>query len=56
LGDAASIPTSKAGSVAHFAVDCWSENFLRYIDGLELMPTFDGTPTALSNPVLAKGY
>lgn len=42
LGDAAAIPTSKAGSVAHFAVDCWSENFLRYIDGLEMLPTFDG--------------
>ncbi len=42
LGDAAAIPTSKAGSVAHYAVDCWSENFLRYIDGLELLPTFDG--------------
>ena len=42
LGDAAAIPTSKAGSVAHFAVNCWSENFLRYIDGLEMLPTFDG--------------
>ncbi len=42
LGDAAAIPTSKAGSVAHFAVDCFAENFLRYIDGLEMQPTFDG--------------
>jgi sulfide:quinone oxidoreductase len=42
LGDAAGIPTSKAGSVAHFAVDVFAENFLRYTDGLELLPTFDG--------------
>jgi sulfide:quinone oxidoreductase len=42
LGDAAAIPTSKAGSVAHFAVDVFAENFLRYADGLELLPTFDG--------------
>ena len=42
LGDAAALPTSKAGSVAHFAVDCFSENFMRYIDGLEMLPTFDG--------------
>ena len=42
LGDAASLPTSKAGSVAHFAVDSFSENFVRHIDGLEMLPTFDG--------------
>jgi sulfide:quinone oxidoreductase len=42
LGDAAALPTSKAGSVAHFAVDVFAENFLRYTDGLELQPTFDG--------------
>ena len=36
LGDAASVPTSKAGSVAHFAVDCFAENFLRHIDGLAM--------------------
>ncbi len=42
LGDASNIPTSKAGSVAHFAVDIWTENFLRYIDGLEMVEEFDG--------------
>ncbi len=42
LGDAANLPTSKAGSVAHFAVDCFADNFMRYIDGLEMLPTFDG--------------
>jgi sulfide:quinone oxidoreductase len=42
LGDAAALPTSKAGSVAHFAVELWTENFLRYIDGLEMLEEFDG--------------
>jgi sulfide:quinone oxidoreductase len=42
LGDAANIPASKAGSVAHFAIDLFSENFMRCIEGKELLPTFDG--------------
>jgi sulfide:quinone oxidoreductase len=42
LGDAADLATSKAGSSAHFMVDCFAENFVRYIDGLELLPTYDG--------------
>jgi sulfide:quinone oxidoreductase len=42
LGDAANLPTSKAGSVAHFAVDVFMDNFLRYIDGKEMVEEFDG--------------
>ncbi|MDH4117459.1 MAG: NAD(P)/FAD-dependent oxidoreductase [Acidimicrobiia bacterium] len=42
LGDAADVPTSKAGSVAHFAVDVWTENFLRHIVGLPMLGRFDG--------------
>jgi sulfide:quinone oxidoreductase len=42
LGDAASVPTSKAGSVAHFAVDTFSENFVHYTQGDTLKPLFDG--------------
>jgi sulfide:quinone oxidoreductase len=42
LGDAANLPTSKAGSVAHYSVDLFSENFLRYIEGKELEENFDG--------------
>ncbi len=42
LGDATNVPTSKAGSVAHFMVDVFVPNFLRYIEGLDLLPTFDG--------------
>jgi len=42
LGDAADLPTSKAGSVAHFAVDVFAENFPRYVEGLEMHEAFDG--------------
>lgn len=55
LGDAAALPTSKAGSVAHFAVDCFSENFLRYIDGLEMLPTFDGHANCFIESGFGKG-
>ncbi len=42
LGDAANLPTSKAGSVAHFAVDVFTENFLRHAAGLPMTEAFDG--------------
>ncbi len=42
LGDAANIPTSKAGSVAHFSVDVFVDNFLAYIDGQAMTGSFDG--------------
>jgi sulfide:quinone oxidoreductase len=42
LGDAADLPTSKAGSVAHFAMEVFTANFLRYIDGLPMVEEFDG--------------
>jgi sulfide:quinone oxidoreductase len=55
LGDAAALPTSKAGSVAHFAVDCFAENFMRYIDGLEMLPTFDGHANCFIESGFGKG-
>ncbi len=55
LGDAANLPTSKAGSVAHFAVDSFSENFVRYIDGLEMLPTFDGHANCFIESGFGKG-
>jgi sulfide:quinone oxidoreductase len=55
LGDAAALPTSKAGSVAHFAVDCFAENFVRYVDGLELLPTFDGHANCFIESGFGKG-
>jgi sulfide:quinone oxidoreductase len=42
IGDAANLPTSKAGSVAHFAVDVFVDNFVRHIDGLPMQGSFDG--------------
>ncbi len=55
LGDAAAVPTSKAGSVAHFAVDCFAENFERYVDGLEMLPTFDGHANCFIESGFGKG-
>jgi sulfide:quinone oxidoreductase len=55
LGDAAALPTSKAGSVAHFAVDIFSKNFLRYIDGLEMTPSFDGHANCFIESGFGKG-
>jgi sulfide:quinone oxidoreductase len=42
VGDAADLPTSKAGSVAHFAVEVFTENFLHHIRGEEMPIRFDG--------------
>ena len=42
LGDASNIPTSKAGSVAHFAVDIFTPNFLDHIQGKPMREQFDG--------------
>ncbi len=55
LGDAANLPTSKAGSVAHFATDCFAENFCRYVDGLEILPTFDGHANCFIESGFGKG-
>lgn len=42
IGDANDIPTSKAGSVAHFSVDVFCENFLEHIAGRPMTHSFDG--------------
>jgi sulfide:quinone oxidoreductase len=42
VGDAADLPTSKAGSVAHFEVDTLLENIQKFISGQELEESFDG--------------
>ena len=42
LGDASNIPTSKAGSVAHFAVDVFVDNFLQHVKGRTMTGKFDG--------------
>ena len=42
IGDATDLPSSKAGSVAHFQADLMTENILGAIDGKELEASFDG--------------
>lgn len=42
LGDATNLPTSKAGSVAHFEADVLTENILHHIAGEPLTAQFDG--------------
>ena len=42
IGDAAALPTSKAGSTAHFAVEIFAENFLEHIAGRPMAHSFDG--------------
>ena len=42
IGDAANLPTSKAGSVAHFAGEILFDNLLSAMEGRPLMAKFDG--------------
>jgi sulfide:quinone oxidoreductase len=42
LGDASNIPTSKAGSVAHFAAEILVENLMAKIEGRPMTAKFDG--------------
>ncbi len=55
LGDAAALPTSKAGSVAHFAAEVFVENFLRYIEGQEMLVPFDGHANCFIESGFGKG-
>ncbi len=42
LGDASNLPTSKAGSVAHFSVEVFVENFVQLASGRPMTHSFDG--------------
>jgi sulfide:quinone oxidoreductase len=42
VGDASDIPASKAGSVAHFAVEIFVDNVLEHIAGRPMTSSFDG--------------
>ena len=55
LGDAANLPTSKAGSVAHFAAEVFVENFLRYIEGQPMTAKFDGHANCFIESGFGKG-
>jgi len=42
IGDANDIPTSKAGSVTHFSVDTFVDNFVDHVHGRPMSRSFDG--------------
>lgn len=42
LGDTTTLPTSKAGSVAHFSAEVLVDNFMREINGEPIREEFDG--------------
>jgi len=52
LGDNTTIPTSKAGSVAHFSAEIMVENFMREINDEPVRPDYDGH----SNCFIETGY
>jgi sulfide:quinone oxidoreductase len=55
IGDAGNLPTSKAGSVAHFAVEVFTENFLRHVKGLDMVEEFDGHANCFIESGFGKG-
>ncbi len=52
VGDTTNVPTSKAGSVAHYMAYTLVENLIREADGREALPKFDGHATCF----LASGF
>jgi sulfide:quinone oxidoreductase len=52
VGDATNVPTSKAGSVAHYEAEIVVDNILLEIDGQEPKPAFDGHSTCF----IVSGY
>ncbi len=55
IGDATNLPSSKAGSVAHFEADILFENFLNAIEGRELSAKFDGHANCFIESGFGKG-
>jgi len=55
IGDASNIPTSKAGSVAHFSAEILFENILSYIDNRPLNAKFDGHANCYIETGFGKG-
>jgi sulfide:quinone oxidoreductase len=56
IGDATNIPTSKAGSVAHYEADVISHNLLAEINGKEPDPVYDGHSTCFIVSEKGKSY
>ena len=55
IGDTTNLPTSKAGSVAHFEGDVLIENIDSYLRGHELTETFDGHANCFIETGFGKG-
>ena len=55
IGDASNVPTSKAGSVAHYMLDIVVDNILRQMEGLPLLPKFDGHANCFIESGFEKG-
>ena len=55
IGDATDLPSSKAGSVAHFEADILFKNILRAIDNRALLPHFDGHANCFIESGFGKG-
>jgi len=55
IGDATDLPSSKAGSVAHFQADVLFENFLSVIEGREMLEKFDGHANCFIESGFGKG-
>ena len=55
IGDATDLPSSKAGSVAHFQADILAENFMSAIEGRELHGKFDGHANCFIESGFGKG-
>jgi sulfide:quinone oxidoreductase len=56
IGDATNIPTSKAGSVAHYEADVIFHNLLSEISGKEPEPIYDGHSTCFIVSEKGKSY
>lgn len=55
IGDATNLPTSKAGSVAHFEAEILTDNILSYINGQPLEAKFDGHANCFIETGYGKG-
>ena len=55
VGDASDIPASKAGSVAHFSVEIFCDNFLQLVAGKPMTGTFDGHANCFIESGAGKG-
>jgi sulfide:quinone oxidoreductase len=56
VGDATNVPTSKAGSVAHYEAEVIAENLVLEIDGEEPKPAYDGHSTCFIVSELDKAF